>query len=621
MVEKRCRITFQPEGKAVYAPAGTTIYEAAGEAGIIINSPCGGAGVCGNCKVTVVEGDYEQSGSEKFITDKDLKRGMVLACRTRILSDMVVEIPLASRFFEQKILTEGIEFKLKLSPNVRKVYVRVDEPSLEDQRADMDRVWDALGLGIPGPKVPVDVVRRLPEKLRKADYGTTVVLNENEIIGIETGDKSGTNYGVAFDIGTTTVVGYLMDLNTGKQLAVSSRTNPQTSHGDDVISRIQYTISNRDGLEDLHERITSCLNDIIDDLVDDADIEKKFIYEVTVTGNTTMIHLFLSIDPRNLALHPYVGVVRSNMDVRARDLGVHINRYGKAYTMPNIGGFVGGDTVAVILASGMHKSKELKFALDIGTNGELVMGNRERLVSCSTAAGPAFEGARIVAGMRASDGAIEKVTINGEDVEINTIGNAKAIGLCGTGLIDTVAELRRVGIINTSGKLLKPAELPDSIPDAIRNRVIVHEKWGPTFILATAEQSKTGEEVLFTQKDVRETQLAKGAIFAGYQLLKTVLEIEDEDITEVLLAGAFGNYIRRHQAKRIGLLPDIPTEKIKFIGNAAGAGAKMVLLTKELREEACEISLNTEYIELAVRKEFQRVFADSMFFPDILENG
>jgi uncharacterized 2Fe-2S/4Fe-4S cluster protein (DUF4445 family) len=334
-----------------------------------------------------------------------------------------------------------------------------------------------------------------------------------------------------------------------------------------------------------------------------------------------MIHLFLSIDPRNLALHPYVGVVRSNMDVRARDLGVHINRYGKAYTMPNIGGFVGGDTVAVILASGMHKSKELKFALDIGTNGELVMGNRERLVSCSTAAGPAFEGARIVAGMRASDGAIEKVTINGEDVEINTIGNAKAIGLCGTGLIDTVAELRRVGIINTSGKLLKPAELPDSIPDAIRNRVIVHEKWGPTFILATAEQSKTGEEVLFTQKDVRETQLAKGAIFAGYQLLKTVLEIEDEDITEVLLAGAFGNYIRRHQAKRIGLLPDIPTEKIKFIGNAAGAGAKMVLLTKELREEACEISLNTEYIELAVRKEFQRVFADSMFFPDILENG
>jgi uncharacterized 2Fe-2S/4Fe-4S cluster protein (DUF4445 family) len=621
MGKKRCRVTFEPEGKAVYVLAGTTIYEATGEAGIIINSPCGGAGVCGNCKVTVVEGDFDQKGSEKFIAERDLKKGVVLACRTKILSDMVIEIPLASRFFEQKILTEGIDFQLKLSPNVRKVYIRVDEPSLEDQRADLDRVWDALGLGNPGPKVAVDVLRRLPEKMRKADYGTTIVLNEDEIIGIETGDKSDSNFGVAFDIGTTTVVGYLTDLNTGKQLAVNSRTNPQTSHGDDVISRIQYTIANRDGLEELHERITSCLNDIVEDLVDEAGIEKKFIYEVTVTGNTTMTHLFLNIDPRNLALHPYVSVIRSNLDVRAADLGVHINRYGKAYTMPNIGGFVGGDTVAVILASGMHRSKELKFALDIGTNGELVMGNRDRLVSCSTAAGPAFEGARIVSGMRASDGAIEKVLINDNGVEINTIGNAKAIGLCGTGLIDAVAELRRVGIVNVGGKMLKPEELPESIPDAIRSRVIVHEKWGASFILAAADQTKTGEEILLTQKDVRETQLAKGAIFAGYQLLKKVLEIEDDDITEVLLAGAFGNYIRRHQAKRVGLLPDIPTERIKFIGNAAGAGAKMVLLSKELREEACEISRSTEYIELAVRQDFQRVFADSMFFPEILQNS
>jgi len=621
MSEKRCRVTFEPEGKTVYVTAGTSIFEAAGEAGIIINSPCGGAGVCGNCRVAVIRGDFEQKGSERFITDKDLRKGMVLACRTKINSDMVIEIPLTSRLFEQKILTEGIEFQLKLSPNVRKVFIHVDEPSLEDQRSDLDRVWDALGLGNPGPKVAVDVLRRLPSKLRKADYTTTVVLNENEIIGIETGDKSERNYGVAFDIGTTTVVGYLMDLNTGRQLAVSSQTNPQTSYGDDVISRIQHTITHKGGLEELNERIVSCLNDLIDDLVDQAGIEKKFIYEITTTGNTTMNHLFLKIDPRNLSLHPYVGVLRSHLDVRAATLGVHINRYGKAYTMPNIGGFVGGDTVAVILASGMHKSEELKFAIDIGTNGELVMGNRDRLVSCSTAAGPAFEGARITHGMRASDGAIEKVFIGEAGIEVNTIGNAKAIGLCGTGLIDAIAELRKAGVINTGGKMLKPEELPGSVPDAVRNRIIVHEKWGSSFILVPSGESKTGEDILLTQKDVRETQLAKGAIFAGYQLLKRVLELEDDDITEVLLAGAFGNYIRRHQAKWLGLLPDIPTEKIKFIGNAAGAGAKMVLLTKELREEACDISRNTEYIELAVRQDFQRVFADSMFFPDTLNNG
>jgi uncharacterized 2Fe-2S/4Fe-4S cluster protein (DUF4445 family) len=618
MVEKRCRVTFEPEGKAVYVLPGTTIYEATGEAGIIINSPCGGAGVCGNCKVAIIRGEFEQKGSEKFFTKEELDEGRVLACRTKILGDMVVEIPISSRFFEQKILTEGIEFKLKVSPNVRKLFIQVDEPTLEDQRSDLDRVWDALGMGNPGPKVPVDILRRLPEKLRKAQYTTTIVLNEEEIIGIERGDKSDKNYGIAFDIGTTTVVGYLLDLNTGKQLAVSSATNPQTSYGDDVISRIQHTMTSKDGLEDLHERIISCINDIIVDLVNGANIEKKYIYELTTTGNTTMNHLFLKIDPKHLSLHPYVGVLRSNIDLRASSIGLHINRYGKAYAMPNIAGFVGGDTVAVILASGIHKSEDLKFALDIGTNGELVMGNRDRLVSCSTAAGPAFEGARITHGMRASDGAIEKVLLKEDEVEVNTIGNAKPIGLCGTGLIDSIAELRNMGIITKNGKLLHNKELPEDISDIIRKRAIAHEKWGSAFILVTAEQSKTGEDILLTQKDVRETQLAKGAIFAGYQLLKRTLGINDEDITEVLLAGAFGNYIRRLQAKRIGLLPDIPTEKIKFIGNAAGAGAKMVLLAKELRTEACDISKNTEYIELAVQKEFQRIFADSMYFPESL---
>jgi len=283
--------------------------------------------------------------------------------------------------------------------------------------------------------------------------------------------------------------------------------------------------------------------------------------------------------------------------------------------MPNIAGFVGGDTVAVILASGMHKSKEIKFAIDIGTNGELVMGNKDRLISCSTAAGPAFEGARIVFGMRASNGAIDIVKIKKNEVEINTIENSKAIGICGTGLIDAVAELRKNGIINDSGKMLKKEELPEHIPNFLKERIVKNEKYGTSFILVDKNNTRTGKDILLTQKDVRETQLAKGAMYAGYNILKKILGIKDEDITEIFIAGAFGNYIRKTQAKCIGLLPDISTEKIKFIGNAAGAGAKMVLLTKELKQEACEISKNTEYIELTVRKDFQDEFMDAMYFP------
>ncbi len=619
MRSKRYKVTFAPEGKTVYVLEGTTIYEALGEAGIIIKSECGGSGVCGSCKVKVTHGDYEQTGSERFIPEEEVKDGTVLACCTKITGNMVVEIPLSSRLFEQKILTEGLERKLRLSPNIRKLYLKLNQPTLEDQRSDLDRIWDAIRKTSENPKISVDVLRRLPDKLRKGDFGTTVVLDEEEIIGIETGDKSDKNYGVAFDIGTTTVVGYLLDLNTGEQLAVASRTNPQTIYGDDVISRIHYASINKDGLFELHKRIVSCINEIIVELAHVANIEKKYIYEIATTGNTTMNHLFLRLNPKYLALNPYVGVFRSNIETRALNLGVHINRYGKVYSMPNIAGFVGGDTVAVILVSEMHKSSDLKFAIDIGTNGELIMGNRERLIACSTAAGPAFEGARITFGMRASDGAIEKVLIDNNDMEINTIGNTKPIGLCGTALIDSIAELRKAGVINTNGKLLNREELPSKIPDFIRKRIISNKKLASSFILVPGSRSKTGEDILLTQKDIRETQLAKGAIYAGYRIMKKILGIKDEDINEVLLAGAFGNYIRREQAKWIGLLPDIPTKKIRFIGNAAGSGAKMVLVAKELREEACEISKNTEYIELAVQKDFQKEFTNAMFFPDSLK--
>jgi uncharacterized 2Fe-2S/4Fe-4S cluster protein (DUF4445 family) len=616
MARDTCRVVFQPEGRAVHVLGGTTIYEAAGEAGIIITADCGGVGTCGRCRVIVTGGSYRQQGSERFLSPEEMERGEVLACRARVTGDLVVEIPLSSRLFEQKVLTGGEQRQLKLSPNLRKKTVTVEEPTLESPCADLDRLWQALGYSPPGPLVPVELLRLLPEMLRQEGGLITVVLDGEGIIGMEPGDTSTETRGVAFDIGTTTVVGYLLDLSTGTELAVASRTNPQTSFGDDVVSRIQYASTRPRGLENLNRRIVDCMNDIIRELAAAAGVDPVTIYQVTTTGNTTMGHLFLGINPRYLALNPYVGVFRSGVRDTGPSLGLSINRFGTVYTMPGIGGFVGGDTVGVILSSGMHQDEEIRFAVDIGTNGELVMGNRERLVSCSTAAGPAFEGARIAFGMRASDGAVEKVEITGGEVQVNTIGNAPPVGICGTGLIDAVAELLRAGIIKGNGKMLKPGELPSRIPDSLRAWIISHERHNTCFVLVPADQAGTGSDILLTQKDVRETQLAKGAIMAGYRLLMKMLGVTDRDIAEVLLAGAFGNYIRKHQAIRVGLIPDFPEEKITFIGNAAGVGSKMVLLSRELREEGERISGSTEYVELATSADFQKVFAESMFFPE-----
>jgi uncharacterized 2Fe-2S/4Fe-4S cluster protein (DUF4445 family) len=629
-VKKRCKVTIKPDGKTVWVLEGTTIYEAIEEAGIIIKSECGGAGVCGSCRVKVVNGRYEDHGSERFLSTKELEESNVLACRAEIKGNLTVEIPITSRLFEQKILTEGIEKEVRVSPWIQKYHVQTVKPTLEDQRFDLDRIMKTLQSqtsrkvqtnlkgfqNTPGSaQVSLEVLRLLPESLREEDFSVTVVLAGDEIVGIESGNKSDRCYGVAFDIGTTTVVGYLLNLRNGKQLGIASRTNPQTSIGDDVITRINYASTNTDGLEKLHEKIVTCLNEIIDELVKGAGIERTDIYEISTVGNTTMNHLLLKLNPKYLALNPYVGVLREGLSVEARDIGIHINPCGKVYSMPNIAGFVGGDTVAVILASQIHKSREIKFAIDIGTNGELIMGNRERLIACSTAAGPAFEGARITYGMRASDGAVEKVVINKDDVEINTIGASKPIGICGTALIDSIAELLKAGIIDTNGRMKKADELPEHTPAFIRERLITHDNHGSSFVLVPDRMSQSGREILLTQKDVRETQLAKGAIAAGYTILKETLGIDDNDIKEVLLAGAFGNYIRREQAKQIGLLPDIPIRRIKFIGNAAGSGSKMVLVSRAFRQEAMQISNNTQYIELAVSKDFHKTFVEAMFFP------
>jgi len=615
MKHKTCRVTFQPDGRNVFVLSGTKLVEAAGRAGITLNQPCGGQGTCGKCRVEVLENAPQPTSADKqHIEPGQLEGGWRLACQLEVQDDLVVSIPQSTRFFEQMVLTEGEGCKYPFQPNVRKTFVHVAEPSVGDPRSDLDRVEEAVGLGTL--EVDLSLMRSLPGILRGDDGAVTVVIEGNEIQWIEPGDTTPNLWGVAFDIGTTTVVGTLMNLaerTRAGSAAVAARTNPQIHFGDDVISRISYIEKNRDGLEKLRRRLLSCLNEIIIDLCETADIESDAIYEITAVGNTTMGHILLGIDPRPIAHAPYVAVLRQAVDVKARDVGLDVNRNANLYMLPNIAGFVGSDTVGMVLASGMMHDDEVLLGVDIGTNGEVVLGNRHKLLACSCAAGPAFEGARIRYGMRATEGAISKVVIN-DEIDVGVIGGGRATGICGSGLVDAVAQLLEAGLIAETGRMLSGDELPDGLPEALPRAVTTFQDQ-PAVTLVSAANSKIGEPILLTQRDIREVQLAKAAIQAGIQVLINEFGIEPHDISRVLLAGGFGNFIRRSQAKRIGLLPPLDSDRIEFVGNAASTGAKTALLCRECRQEAETISRTTRYIELANRADFQQSYTDAMMFP------
>ncbi len=610
------RVAFQPDGRNVFVLEGTKLVEAAGRAGIILNQPCGGEGTCGKCRVQVLDDapPATTAADERHFDDQELEEGWRLACQLEVDRDVVVSIPPETRFFEQMVLTEGKACRYPFQPNVRKVFVEVPAPSVDDQRSDLDRLKDAVGDA--SLRAEMSLVRSLPSVLRREGDGVTVVLEGDRIQGIEGGDTSDSLWGVAFDIGTTTIVGSLLSLGGptgGATAAVGARTNPQIHFGDDVVSRIRYVEEKPDGLKKLRHRLLTCLNEIIVELCEEADIEVESIREVTAVGNTTMSHIFLGVDPGPIAHAPYVAVLREGVDARARELGLEVNPAANLYMLPNIAGFVGSDTVALILASGIARDEPVRMGIDIGTNGEVVLGNRDRLLACSCAAGPAFEGARIRHGMRAAEGAISKVVVN-EEIEVAVIGGGRASGICGSGLIDAVAQLLDCGLIGPNGKMPDPSEPPEDLPDPLR-RSLVEFDGQPAVQLVREHDSRTGAPILLTQRDVREVQLAKAAVQAGVRVLAEEFGIEPGEIGQVLLAGGFGNFIRRSQARRIGLLPPISSDHIEFVGNAASTGAKTTLVCRDCREEAGHISRTAEYVELATRTDFQQYFTEALTFP------
>lgn len=609
---KTVTVLFEPDGRRVEVSSELTVLEATFKAGVAIRSECGGKGVCGKCRVVVQDKDAVAEVTEaerKFLSSNEISLGYRLACQAVLKNSLKVLVPVESRLLMRKIQAVGLEGLVELKPNVKKIPLRLPRPTLEDARPDLERLMDSLSdvVGYNAFNVPLNVVKDLPNVLRSRNWEVTVVLSgEREIISLESGDTSDKLFGFAVDIGTSKIVGCLVDLKTGKTVSVGFIENPQIAYGEDIISRVTFTASDAEKLENMQRLLVQGINNIMSYVCKQVEVDCKDIYEVTVVGNTVMHHFFLGINPKYVATSPFTPALKHPINVKARELELHVCSNANVHVLPVIAGFVGADAVADVLASGIHKSNRLSMLIDIGTNTEVFVGNSEDMLSCSCASGPAFEGGHIKHGMKAVTGAIERVSLTrGLEVEYKTVDDAPPVGICGSAMVDVVAELYRVGIINERGRFIN-----DSKTTRLRK---VDGDLG--FVLVPAEDSGTGLDIVVTQRDINELQVAKAAIFAGCSVLMRRKNIGLEEIDELLVAGSFGSYINPENAKLIGLFPDIPTEKIKFVGNTALSGAKMALISVDARKTAETLARWIRYIELACDPDFPSEFADAMYIP------
>ena len=612
-MKEDAKVVLQPEGKHVRIKVRKTILEAARLAGVDLVSTCGGRGKCGKCRV-VCEIGKKNLGSlteieQSLLSPEEISAGHRLACRASVNGDVTVRIPEESRTGKQRLQTEGITTRAKLDPLVRKYLVRLSVPTLEDNRSDADRLLEKLRIKhqLKNLHFRLRVLQQLPPKLRKHDRNVSVVVwNDDTIIEVESGNTTQRIFGYAVDIGTTKLAGYLIDLITGEVVAVESLMNPQIPYGEDVIARIAFAMKGSREQKQLQQVLIAGLNQILTTLLKKTSVNRREVYEMTVVGNTAMHHLFLDISPKGLALSPYAPAVRAGMDVSARALGVNTNRNANVHILPVVAGFVGADAVAVALATEIHKRNELCLALDIGTNTEIILGNRDNLTACSCASGPALEGAHIKHGMRAASGAIERVQIDPVTFETHnqTVDNVKPCGICGSGIVDITAEMLKTGLINIMGSIDKHTNSP-----RLRSEDELE------YVVAWGKETSTGQDITITQKDIREIQSAKAAIHTGALTLMKNMRVTEKDIDIVFVAGAFGSYIDPRNARIIGMYPEIALEKVKVVGNAAGTGARMALVSKAVRTTAERISNKIKYVELAAERDFQTDFCNSLCIP------
>ena len=625
-------IDFEPISRRVIFSDDKSLYEILSDLNVPITSICGGLGTCGKCKVLVQRGNEyltAPTASEmKYISKKELNNGWRLACQTKIdgKSKKFLEtqqspqfrVFLPSEFLLEdfKILVSGISKGIEIQPAIEKIFIDVNKPSLEEPNADYERIKSSLfSIKLDLKKnekidIDFDVLNKIPTLLRENQHNITLVLwNNTKIISCEPRNTTEENFGIAFDIGTTTIVGYLINLNNGKIYAVDSKLNSQTAYGEDLITRLTYIKDFEENLQKLNSLVIKDLNEIISKVCTKANIKPSQIYEATVVGNSVMHHIFLGLNPVNIGLSPFIPVIQQGLNIKAERLNLNILKSGNIYTLPIVAGFVGADTIGVILSSQIFNEKELTLAIDIGTNGEIIIGNSKILAVGSCAAGSALEGAHIGDGMRAAAGAIDKIKINPIDFEVTytTIKNKKPIGICGSGLVDAIAEMLKSKIITRSGNFNREITNHDRFIKKDKNN---------EFIIVKQEETSLDKDITISQNDIRQIQMAKAAFYAGTEIILNNLR-SNLKIDQVFLAGAFGNYINANNAKFIGMIPDVQDDKIYQIGNAAGIGAQHCLLNKNLRTKAQKLLKDIQYIEIAVDKGFQKEYAEAMYFPHL----
>ena len=604
-------------------PPNTSILKSAHAASIEITATCGGRGRCTSCRVKFVAGTIPPPTiMDEIQLGNDLVReGYRLSCQCVPSEAVTVQVapPLEERAFQILGAGPGVVGmgRVTLDSGIRKQVVKVSLPREEHhQISDLEQL--AAALGVTPTDVGLAVLQGLPAALRDDPAGVTVTTfappggrGSERVVAVERGDTAGMKFGLAVDIGTTSVVSTLIELDSGEQLASVSSLNPQAVFGGDLMSRIAFAQFDPGNLRKLHTRIIGLLNQHIEETCRQSGVLAKWIYKVVVVGNTCMHHLLLGIDPSFVGLAPYAPVMRHALVLPARELFLKVAPEARVCLLPLVAGFVGADAVAVALATRIYESAASRIAVDIGINGEVILGSRDRLWACSAPAGPALEGAQIRHGMRGALGAIDRVTVD-DDIHVHTIGEADPLGICGSGLIDLLAGLLDTGVIDWTG--LIRVEAREALPPKLRERVVMRGEERQVIVLRPGEAS-AHQEIVLTQDDVRQVQLAKGAIASGVAMLQHIAGVSDETVAELMLAGGFGNYVSIASALRIGLIPPLPKEKIRYVGNAASLGAQLCLVSETERQRAESVAASIEHVSLAAHPDFERIFVDAMNFP------
>ena len=615
------QVTFWPEGERVRVPLETTLLDAAQIAGVDLASSCGGDGLCGKCRVIVKQGNVTAQPTS-LLNREEIRRGYVLACQTKVAGDVELEVPPESRAEAAQILIDVDAQRFRAlypvagaieahpAPLTRKLYLKLPRPSLDDSLSDQSRLFREIRRRRPAPimQLGLKVLRSLPKLLREADWKVTVTLGWRggtlEVLQVEPGDASGRNLGVAVDVGTSTVVAHLLDLDTTERIDAEAVYNSQRTWGDEVTRRIIHA-GTPGGLDELQEAVVKDINGLISAMVQRNNVALSSITAVMCAGNTTMTHLLLGLDPSAIRKTPYIPASAASPPIRAIEVGIQVNPRGLLYTIPSIGGWVGGDVTAGIHAVGLRRSKEVQMLIDIGTNGEIAIGNSDWAIACSASAGPAFEGSGVKHGMKAIHGAIERVEISPQRaVHYRTVGNGRPRGICGSGLIDLVAELYEAGFIDRSGHLLRGKT----------ERVREHDGM-LEFVLVPASRLETGKDIVVTQADLSNLLSAKAAIYAGTEVLARAIGLDFGEVERIYIAGGFGNYLDREKAVGIGLIPDLPLEKIRFAGNTSILGADLGLLSEHTWQELHTLAESVTYYDLINYPNYYDEFLAARFIP------